>query len=144
MSSPYNRVQTLFDTKLAELTDLPDVITENEIAFINKTSEDSPLTTKYMRTSLAPTTTRDLSIGIGGCDEFGGLFVVEIFTPVANGIKETNYWVDEIIDHFPKNVVLTDGTINVHIEQYTAAPGQPFANYHKGGVHIQWTCYVQR
>jgi len=144
MIPPYQAIQTLYDTRLSTLSDLPIIIKENAIGFLAKGDENSPLTEKYIRTSIIPRETTDLSIGVGGCDNFGGLFLVEIFTPTGNGISETNYWVDEIIDLFAKDEILTDGTIIANTEQYTRLPGQAFTNYHKSGVHIAWSSYVPR
>jgi len=144
MTPPFKTAQTLFDTKLAGISDLPTIITANDEGFLTRDNDTSPLTSKYLRTSIVPRETIDSSIGIGGCDNFGGVFLIEIFTPTYNGIAETNYWVDEIISYFPKTTQLTDGTTIINIEQYTPLPGQPSTNYHRGGLMLKWSSYVQR
>jgi len=140
----YRLTQNILDTQLATIVSLPKIIKENDIGYFKKDDDTSPFTSKYIRTSIVPIETQDLSIGICGQDHFSGLFLIEIFTPRGNGVDETNWWIDEIITAYPKKDQLTDGNITVYIEQYTALRGQLFDNYFKGGVTIRWSAYISR
>ena len=144
MIPPQRAIRKLFNDKLILLSDLPTIINENDLGFLQKDDENSPLTEKYMRTSIIPLETNDSSIGIGGCDQFNGLYNVEIFTPTGNGAEESDYWIDEIITQFPKDVLLTDGLTHVHVTQYTAQAGQSFTGYYKCGILIQYTTFMKR
>jgi len=144
MASQYTDIQKAFQTKLEELSDLPIVVAENTLGEKIQTASNGALQTKYIRTELLPATTADLSIGITGFDKYQGIFQIDIFTPYENGIDETNYWVDEIINHFKQRDPLTIPGGLVRVITRSRLIGFQSTNYHQCGVSLEWESYLTK
>jgi len=138
----YSEIQKVLDDKLALISDLPLIVTENDEQTKVQTDAVGVLETKYIRTQLIPATTEPLTIGTSGKDRYKGIFQITIFTPYDNGIAETNYWVDEIINDFSKTatIVVTGGL--VRITQRSRLPAIQNTNYHQCGVDLEWECIL--
>ncbi len=138
----YSEIQKVLDDKLALIADLPLIVTENDLQTKTQTNSAGVLETKYIRTQLLPATTQALTIGTSGKERYTGLFQVTIFTPYDNGIAETNYWIDEIINDFSKTetIVITGGL--VRITQRSRLPATQNTNYHQCGVDLEYECIL--
>jgi len=98
-----------FFAKLETMPELPEIVWPNVTA--------SPKS-DHVRVFVLPTETESETLG---CDKWGGLYQASVFVKDGAGIIEANRIADLLINAFPKNMVLTEGSTRIRITR------KPFA-----------------
>ena len=82
--------------------------------------------TPYLRPTLlmAPSTLMDLDT----LQMNEGLYQIDLFYPVANGMGDLLNKMDAIYDHFKGALKLTSGSVDVHIKQISRLPGSEISD----------------
>jgi len=136
----YRVINEVLDSVVAGIEFIPTIIQENTTISTNKEEISDP----YTRTSLLPAETNTLTIGPSGWDEFQGLYQIDLFFPSTDGVKGSNFMVDEIIKAFPKGSLITQEGINVRIVNYWREPSIESDNLYQTPVIIRWDSFIQR
>lgn len=128
-------VQTALVNKLQTLTGLPPLQAENT-RNIGKAGQT------FVRATLLPAATQQLSVGVNGRDQLSGLFQVDIFIPQDTGVSPANALADQIIAHFPRGTVLTEAGVTTHVQRAWRQTGGRVETFYQVPVVIQWVAIV--
>jgi len=134
----YRLIQNILDTQLATVSDLPVLIKQNESGALEARYD------RYVRSTLLPAETVDLTMGLSGFDQMQGLFQIDVFMPADDGIDGSNYMADQIIAAFPSSNTLTSGSVSVRILKVWLEPSQQSTNYLMTPVMIRWQTCIAR
>ena len=135
----YADAQTILDAKLATVTGIPAITTENERI---KTGT----TTSFCRSYFEPTETEQECIGVLGTDRLNGLFIVDLFYPKDAGVADPNADIDAITVAFEAGTILTDLSDNkVEIFNSWSNGSLPdLEKFYRKQVLISWRARRQR
>lgn len=128
-------IQTLLDTHLQTLTGLPPLQLEN-------TRNIGVTGVAFSRATLLPARTTQVTIGINGKDEVKGLYQVDLFTPQDTGTATANALADDVMDHFPRGLVLTQSGIYLHILRAWREVGRREAPFYNVPVLVEWSAII--
>ena len=112
----YKDIQEILNSHLSRMPDLPIVVWENTVQEI--TENDT-----YFEVHLLPASNFYPEIGDYSLVKLSGIYQINVITPKGIGWGNSANLVDKIIAHFPRNLVLTNGTVNVKIKQVDVAQG---------------------
>ena len=139
----YLDIQQIFDTRLSTLDSLNST---NPILWkrenVDAKSEEREV---YIESMLIPAETDYPNIGISGFKVLAGTFAIHVKAVRYRGWGGFSSLVDEIIEHFPRNLVLTnsDQTINVKIlKTYPMGGFYDSDGRYTIPVHIRYDSYI--
>lgn len=130
----YTTIHSLLDTQLQTVVGLPTLQQEN-IRYEPKTG------VAWTRSTLIPVESTRLSTGF---DLVQGLYQVDAFYPGDKGSTAASTMADLIIAEFPRALTLTSGGVIVHIVKSYREVAQPFQQFYRIPVSIQWNCQLPR
>lgn len=101
----YTDIQNALDAHALTIVGLPELVTEN-----NRLKPTPG--TAFARSTLLTPPKLTLSLGSIGQDLLSGIYQVDVFTPIDQGVTETNGYIDALVTAFPRGN-LTGTSINI-------------------------------
>ena len=132
----YDSVRNLLATQLQTVSGLPTFHDEN--------TRTKPVAQQpWSRLTLLPAQAQALTVGPTGMDQHKGLAQIDLFYPWGTGTATCNAMAALVMAAFPRSLILTDGTVNAHVEitwQQTAFTEQQ--SWYIVPVIVQWSSYA--
>jgi len=140
--SNFSDIQQTFNVKLSELSNLPTWQREN----LGADPDENEI---FIKSKLIPAMTRFPNIGENGFRVESGTFEVQIKAIRDTGWGQYSNLVDDILEHFPRNLRLTsdpdsgETEITIHILKSYALSGYFDSNgRYSIPIHIRYEIYV--
>lgn len=127
----FTAVQNALNAQLQTCDGLPPLQLENE--------HNAPKAA-WSRATLMPSRTLQPNVGTGGTAEMNGLYQVDLFYPMNQGMALANAMVDAVIDTFPRGMLIAEDGLFVQIEsawREAVQRDEPFMNV---PVTVSWSC----
>jgi len=137
------KITKWFDEQTILATEWP-VFRSNEEYDIESSREKSAFHHKYLRTSIIPFNTRVASVGKHGLDELRGIYQIDIFVPVENGIDESNYISDAILNHFELKTHIVDDDTCIRVVNRSPSISRKTDNLMMLVCEVEWSSHYQR
>jgi len=138
----WQAIQTLLDTQVATVADLPTLITENMFTEKTITTTLAAQKTAYTRTSLLPSETEPFTLGTAGEDRYQGLYQVSLFYPEGDLVEGSNVMADRIIAKYTRSTLLTDGSVTVRIWRSWREIGIQSSFWYHLPVTVRWSSEI--
>ena len=139
----YSDIQQILNTHLSEMDSLT---VSNPILWKRENLDLTPEENEtYIESMVIPAETDYPNIGLSGFKVLAGTFAIHVKETRYQGWGNFSLLVDEIIEHFPRNLVLTngDGTINVKIlKTYPMGGFYDSDGRYTIPVHIRYDSYI--
>ena len=128
----FTNIQAALDTKLSTLPNLPPVQWPN--------SNYKPVEgTLFLRATLMPAT--GALDTLAGSYLHKGLYQIDVFCPLNQGVATLNSWLDSIQALFASSKVLTANTQNVFVQDIVQTKSSREAGWFIGSITIHYSCY---
>lgn len=130
----YSEIQSALDARLATVTGLPELQTENK-----RVNRDGKSKTPFARGTLLPNQATQLTVGKNGVNTYSGLYQVDLFYPIDSGVTAANSMADAVMEKFVRGDTLTVGGITVHITISWREAGRRDEPFYAVPVLVQWS-----
>lgn len=130
----YAVIQQLLDTHLQSLTGLPPLQLEN-------TPNIGKATESFTRATLLPAAKVQRTVGLNGRDEIRGIYQADVFVPLNTGTATINALADDIVEWFPRGLMLASGGVVVHVQTASRLPGGRTQDgvFYSLPVQVRWS-----
>jgi hypothetical protein len=130
----YAEIQQALDNRLATVTGLPELQTEN--TRVNRTGKAN---TPFARGTLLPAQASQLTVGVGGVNTYSGLYQVDLFYPVDTGTTAVNAMADAVMAKFVRGDTLVVDGVSVHITLSWREVGRRDEPFYAVPVLVRWS-----
>lgn len=110
--SAHSDISIAFVKHLKTLPGLPALV-----AYENGRTKEPVNGQAYYAEYFLPSKTSGLFLGFDDPDEYKGIYQVSIFTPSNSGRPALTFSADDVIAHFKKGTVLSNGSLSFCIEE---------------------------
>jgi hypothetical protein len=128
-------IQKLLDIQLKTVTSLPTVFTENMKS--NQTSG-----TTWCRSTLLPARTAVATIGVGGQQQYHGLYQIDLFYPKDRGFANAGAMADNVIAKFQPGTRLAGTGFSVLIDGAWRIAGGGWETFYNCPVQVEWSVWL--
>lgn len=126
-------IHSLLEDAVAAITTIPTLQRAN-------TRNDT--TKPFTRFTLIPSETAAETVGLNGKNRWQGIAQVDVFVPVDSGTATVLGYADDIIEAFPRSLVLTSGAISVQTEMASVLTQGIINKFWTLSVQIRWRALI--
>ncbi len=137
MGSPTRSIETAFQFHLAEFAEQAGVA----VALPNSTYKRTT-GFPYIKASFLPGEPSQATLGPDGSNRHVGIFQATLFWQEGKGMSAPGEMADEIVDHFARGTVLTQGDEVISITRAYAGPAMIEPGWLYIPITVQYYCYA--
>jgi len=134
MAHNYTDIQLALDTQVQTVVGLPTIQLEN-------TQNSNKNKSTWTRTTLLPASTEIVTLGAQGYDRLNGLYRIDLFSQLNEGVTDASTMADLVLASFTKGARLTSGSVVVVIENKTRSAARVLDNRYNIPLTIIWSSY---